>query len=234
MIRRRTHYQGLKPSIRAGWLGFLYRLHGSPDMLHSTGPLLSIDVGERTTVETDITEVQERYIGGRAWRRGSRTSESRSMRIRSAREPRRVHHRTDAGVPDEFYRADELHRALAADGRAPVIERRRLRVAPPRGDGVRSDRACGCKRRLGHRPRARRRCRVRSRTGPRGSDRLGDDRLFGGRTRHLQRPDSGDRAGGRERSPIRVDHDDRGARVRSRRAGRRPRSEERQGRHVRR
>jgi len=34
-------------------------------MLHSTGPLLSIDVGERTTVETDITEVQERYIGGR-------------------------------------------------------------------------------------------------------------------------------------------------------------------------
>lgn len=57
--------EGLKPSIRAGWLGFLYRLHGSPDMLHSTGPLLSIDVGERTTVETDITEVQERYIGGR-------------------------------------------------------------------------------------------------------------------------------------------------------------------------
>ena len=34
-------------------------------MLHSAGPLLSIDVGERTTTETDISEVQERYIGGR-------------------------------------------------------------------------------------------------------------------------------------------------------------------------
>ncbi|OYR93565.1 aldehyde ferredoxin oxidoreductase, partial [Halorubrum sp. E3] len=34
-------------------------------MLHSIGPLLSIDVGEQTTAETDITGVQERYIGGR-------------------------------------------------------------------------------------------------------------------------------------------------------------------------
>jgi len=37
-----------------------------------------------------------------------------------------------------------------------------------------------------------------------------------------------------ERSPVRVDHDDRGARVRPRRVGRGPRIEERQGRHVRR
>jgi aldehyde:ferredoxin oxidoreductase len=34
-------------------------------MLHGTGPLLSIDVGARTTTESDITAVQERYIGGR-------------------------------------------------------------------------------------------------------------------------------------------------------------------------
>jgi len=34
-------------------------------MLHGTGPLLSIDVGARTTTERDITGVQESYIGGR-------------------------------------------------------------------------------------------------------------------------------------------------------------------------
>ncbi|WP_144926197.1 aldehyde ferredoxin oxidoreductase family protein [Halorubrum salsamenti] len=34
-------------------------------MLHSTGPLVSVDVGDETVSETDITDVQERYIGGR-------------------------------------------------------------------------------------------------------------------------------------------------------------------------
>jgi len=66
-----------------------------------------------------------------------------------------------------FHGADELHRALAADRRTPVVERRRLRVTPSRGDGVRSDRACGRERRASRSLRARRRRRVRSRTGPR-------------------------------------------------------------------
>ncbi|WP_058365813.1 aldehyde ferredoxin oxidoreductase family protein [Haloparvum sedimenti] len=34
-------------------------------MLHSAGPLLTVHLGDRETAETDITEVQERYIGGR-------------------------------------------------------------------------------------------------------------------------------------------------------------------------
>ncbi|NIC00788.1 aldehyde ferredoxin oxidoreductase C-terminal domain-containing protein [Halobacterium sp. R2-5] len=34
-------------------------------MLHSKGPLVSIDVGEREASETDITQVQRQYIGGR-------------------------------------------------------------------------------------------------------------------------------------------------------------------------
>ncbi|UIP01421.1 aldehyde ferredoxin oxidoreductase (plasmid) [Halobaculum sp. CBA1158] len=34
-------------------------------MLHSTGPLLSIDLGDRDVSETDITGIQERYVGGR-------------------------------------------------------------------------------------------------------------------------------------------------------------------------
>lgn len=35
-------------------------------MLHATGPLLSIDVTERTVEETDITDVLSEFIGGRA------------------------------------------------------------------------------------------------------------------------------------------------------------------------
>ncbi len=34
-------------------------------MLHTKGPLLSIDIGGRTTTETDIEPIQRRYIGGR-------------------------------------------------------------------------------------------------------------------------------------------------------------------------
>ena len=34
-------------------------------MLHSTEPLLSIDVGDRAVSESDITDVQARYLGGR-------------------------------------------------------------------------------------------------------------------------------------------------------------------------
>ena len=34
-------------------------------MLHATGPLLTVDLGESTTVETDIEGEQKRYIGGR-------------------------------------------------------------------------------------------------------------------------------------------------------------------------
>ncbi|WP_049889210.1 aldehyde ferredoxin oxidoreductase C-terminal domain-containing protein [Natronolimnohabitans innermongolicus] len=35
-------------------------------MLHATGPLLTVDVGERTATETDIVDVLERTVGGRA------------------------------------------------------------------------------------------------------------------------------------------------------------------------
>ncbi|EMA30021.1 aldehyde ferredoxin oxidoreductase family protein [Halobiforma nitratireducens] len=35
-------------------------------MLHATGPLLTVDVGERTATETEIDELLERYVGGRA------------------------------------------------------------------------------------------------------------------------------------------------------------------------
>ncbi|MEF8907363.1 MAG: aldehyde ferredoxin oxidoreductase N-terminal domain-containing protein, partial [Haloarculaceae archaeon] len=34
-------------------------------MLHSQGPLLALDVGDRSTAETDIEDAQRRYIGGR-------------------------------------------------------------------------------------------------------------------------------------------------------------------------
>ncbi|SDQ64774.1 aldehyde ferredoxin oxidoreductase C-terminal domain-containing protein [Natronobacterium texcoconense] len=35
-------------------------------MLHATGPLLTVDVGERTATETEIDETLENYVGGRA------------------------------------------------------------------------------------------------------------------------------------------------------------------------
>ncbi|WP_254768659.1 aldehyde ferredoxin oxidoreductase C-terminal domain-containing protein [Salinilacihabitans rarus] len=35
-------------------------------MLHATGPLLTVDVGERTATRTEIEEVLETYVGGRA------------------------------------------------------------------------------------------------------------------------------------------------------------------------
>ena len=35
-------------------------------MLHATGPLLTVDVGERTATRTDIDDVLETYVGGRA------------------------------------------------------------------------------------------------------------------------------------------------------------------------
>ncbi len=35
-------------------------------MLHAHGPLLTVDVGERTTTETDIDDVLQTYVGGRA------------------------------------------------------------------------------------------------------------------------------------------------------------------------
>jgi aldehyde:ferredoxin oxidoreductase len=35
-------------------------------MLHAKGPLLTIDVGERTATETDVTDELEQFVGGRA------------------------------------------------------------------------------------------------------------------------------------------------------------------------
>jgi len=167
--------EGLKPSIRAGWLGFV----PPPRITGHATQYRTAAVDRRRRAD----DGRDRYHGGpgAVHRRTGRGDPARArtspVRCGSARprKPRRVHHRTDAGVSDELHGADELHRALAADRRTPVVERRRLRVTPSRGDGVRSDRACGRERRASRSPRARRRRRVRSRTGPRGSDRLGDD-----------------------------------------------------------
>ena len=35
------------------------------DMIHASGPLLTIDVGNRSTAETDVDQVLESFVGGR-------------------------------------------------------------------------------------------------------------------------------------------------------------------------
>jgi aldehyde:ferredoxin oxidoreductase len=55
-----------EPNPGTATRSFLFHDPQVSSMIHAEGPLLTVDVGDRTATETDVTDVLESFVGGRA------------------------------------------------------------------------------------------------------------------------------------------------------------------------